>query len=130
MVIPWSYLYRLKEGSTMPKLIENLRRVLREPGYLKVLLFQGSNESQKSSGPRDGAPRGLVLLHVTATTAEADMLRQVLTEAGFHMEYVAGAATGIFGTTGNNSIYVQSAEFDQADAFLKEFLAAEPLPEE
>jgi hypothetical protein len=54
------------------------------------------------------------------------LLRQVLTEAGFHIEYVASANAGVFGTPGNNSVYVQASEFEEAKKFLDEYLSAEP----
>ncbi len=114
----------------MPGFFKKLKRVVREPGYLKVLLFGATMTPANPAGFSGAAPHGLALLHVAGTMAEAEMLRQVLTEAEFHVEYVAGAATGIFGTAGNNSVYVQANEFEHARAFLDEYFAAEPLPDE
>lgn len=73
------------------------------------------------------APQGLKLLYTSSTAAEADMLRQVLEEVGFHPEHVPSANAAVFGMVGNNSVFVPLEEFEQAEAFLKEYLAAEPI---
>ncbi len=78
----------------------------------------------------DNAPEGMQLLYAAGTSSEAEVLRQVLAEAGYYMEYVPGDNTGVLGTTGNRSIYVRTEEFDSAKAFLDEYLNAPPLPED
>lgn len=70
------------------------------------------------------ARSGLRLLHMAGTSAEADLLRQVLSGAGFQMEYVPTSSVGVFGTTGSNRVYVRAEEFDEAEAFLKAYLEA------
>ena len=74
----------------------------------------------------DHAPRGLVMLHSTQTVAEAELLRQVLHQAGFPTQHVPSAGAGVFGTTGNNTIYISEELLPEARAFLEEYLAAEP----
>ncbi len=99
---------------------------------LKTLFFgttmQPTNHAEVVLGGMD--PGGFRLLHAAPNVAEADMLRQVLIDAGFHMEHIPTANTGVFGTTGNHNIYALNAEYDAADAFLKEFLTADLLPED
>jgi hypothetical protein len=95
---------------------------------LDRIFFPAAVQADES---HDSAPRGLKLLHVTSTVAEADLLRQVMTDAGFRMEYVASEATGVFGTSGNSSIYIPEDQYDAANEFLQKYLNSEPLdPEE
>ncbi|MGI8905395.1 MAG: hypothetical protein ACR2IE_02765 [Candidatus Sumerlaeaceae bacterium] len=116
----------------MPTFLETLKRAASEPGYLKTLLF-GAAVVPANPAPDafdDTAPSGLKLLHVAPTTAEADLMRQVLAEAGFEIQYVAASSTGVFGTSGNRSIHVREDQFEDANQFLTEYLAAEPIEEE
>ncbi len=108
----------------MSSLFKTLKRLLREPGYGKVLLF-GAAVTPTNPGRVmvDMAPQGLKLLHTTDTVTEAEWLTQVLRDAGFNMQHVASASTGIFGTSGNSSIYVRPDEFEDATSFLDQFLA-------
>lgn len=67
------------------------------------------------------APSGLKLLHSASTASEAELLRQTLLEAGFHVEYVPSKSSGIFGTTGSVDVYVKAEETGEALAFLREW---------
>jgi hypothetical protein len=79
----------------------------------------------------DTPPDGLGLVHVASTTAEAEMLGNVLTDAGFHVEFVPSIAMGVFGMAGNNRVYVRREEREECIAFIDEYLRAhEPAPEE
>ena len=66
-------------------------------------------------------PPELKLLYTASSAAEAEMLSQVLIENGFHIEFVPTEAAGIFGITGNPSIYVQEGEYEQAIQFIGEY---------
>lgn len=108
----------------MPTLFDRMRGGLRS---FQMLLFGSTAiptnpHNVASGGP---VPQGLELLHTTPTVAEAEMLGQVLTQAGFDIGYVPSASTGIFGTMGNNCIYVPAEQHAEAAAFLREYLAAE-----
>lgn len=72
------------------------------------------------------SPQGLRLIHAADHPAEADLLRQVLAEAGFHVEYVPSIGTGVFGTQGNRNVYVHESQADEAAAFLAEYMNATP----
>jgi hypothetical protein len=71
----------------------------------------------------EGCPMDLKALYTAGSSPEAEMLRQVLIDAGFHVEYVPSPATGVFGVTGNSTIYVPAGEFDAATQFLGEYLS-------
>jgi hypothetical protein len=74
-------------------------------------------------------PDGLKLLFTATSAAEADLLRQVLVEAEFDVEYVSSTMTGIFGTSGNPCIYVRTGEYGEALAFLRDYFQAAPEAE-
>lgn len=67
-------------------------------------------------------PDGLKLLYTALSVAEAEMLSQMLIEAGFHIEFVPSTMTGVFGMTGNHLIYVHANELEKATGFLEEYL--------
>ncbi len=69
-------------------------------------------------------PDGLKLLFTAASSPEAELLRQVLIEAGFHIEFVPSTVTGVFGLTGNTCIYVPAGEYAEAQAFLRDYYSA------
>lgn len=71
---------------------------------------------------QSNAPEGLALIYTAANTVEAEMLRQILNEAGFHAEFVPSSFMGIFGAGGNSDIYVAADEAEAAGKFLKEYL--------
>jgi hypothetical protein len=66
------------------------------------------------------APEGLALVCSASTPAEADLIREVLRNAGFPVEYVPAVTTGAFGTTGNVHIYVQAGQEQGAREFLSQ----------
>jgi len=70
------------------------------------------------------APDGLALIFSAPPRPEADWVRQVLAEGGFHPEYVPSISTGVFGTTGSVHIFVPAEEKARALAFLEELWAA------
>lgn len=72
------------------------------------------------------APDGLKLLYAAPTVPEAELLRQILTEAGFAVEFVPSTEMGVFGISGNPCIYVRDTDYAEAHAFLMEYLAATP----
>lgn len=67
-------------------------------------------------------PKGLVLVHSAPSTAEADLIRQYLENAGFHVEYVPPVTTGAFGTTGSVHVYVHVDQEEDAREFLRQLL--------
>lgn len=79
--------------------------------------------------PLPGTPGGLSFLYTAGSVPEAEMLTQVLLEAGFHIEYVSPVTVGIFGITGNNVIYVAENEHSQAAEFLRDYLNPPAIPE-
>ena len=74
------------------------------------------------------APKGLVLLHSAQNPSEADLIRQILQDAGFHVEYVPATTTGVFGTSGSVHVYVHTSEREDAHEFLRQL--REPVNEE
>lgn len=76
------------------------------------------------------APRGLSLVYCAATVAEADLMRQVLEEAGFHPEFVPSVTTGVFGTTGSAYVFVPKAETEEVESFLKQYFTSPPIDED
>lgn len=107
----------------MSTFFETVKRALREPGYFKTLFFAANvtpTNAHRVFAEEEAA--GMKLLHSASTAAEADLLRQILAEAGFHMEHVPSASTGVFGTFGNSNIYVRAEEFEDAEQFLREYL--------
>lgn len=106
-----------------------MKRLFKRLGSLFLFgaMVQPTNAARVVLGQAE--PDGLRFLHAAATIPEAEMLRQVLTDAGFHIEHVAAAATGAFGINANSSIYVRADQYEEADAFLREFLSAEPIEE-
>lgn len=76
----------------------------------------------------ESSPQGLRELFLATSPAEAELLRSVLIEAGFHPEYVPSDMSAI-GPHDNSQIYIEVAEYDQALAYLHEYQAGEPEPE-
>jgi hypothetical protein len=104
---------------------EKLKKAIREPGYLKTLFFASAVVPTNPGRVivEEGAA-GLTLLHTAATPAEAEMLRQLLRDGGFYVEYVPSASTGIFGTANSSSIYVKPEEYQDANAFVTQFYSS------
>src|SRR5687768_4838779 len=59
-------------------------------------------------------PDGMMLLYTASTVPEAEMLRQMLADAGFHPEFVPSIMMGVFGIGGNPQIYVPADEIKDA----------------
>lgn len=74
-------------------------------------------------------PEGLALVHMAATTAEADLLRQVLADAGFHPEFVPSHSTGVFGTSGSPYVCVRKDEAGEVREFLSHYFDAPEPPD-
>lgn len=112
----------------MSKFVSRLKRALREPGYLKTLFFASAVVPTNTGRVivEEGAA-GLKLLHTANTAAEAEMLRQLLADAGFYVEYVPSASTGMFGTSGSSTIYVRPLEYDDANLFLNQFYSSNSI---
>ena len=68
------------------------------------------------------APKGLALVFSASIPAEADWIRQVLRNAGFHVEYVPPVTTGVFGTSGSAHVYVRADQNQDAREFISQFL--------
>lgn len=86
-----------------------------------LLFFAGSAvASQPPPMPylREQAPAGLKRFHIADSVPEADLLRQVLAGAGFHVEYVPGSGRD----AGSRTLYVSETEYAEADEFLKDYL--------
>jgi len=66
------------------------------------------------------APEGLALVCSAPTPSEADLVRQFLQDAGFHVEFVAPVTTGAFGTSGSNHVFVRADEEKEAREFLNQ----------
>ncbi len=66
------------------------------------------------------APEGLALVYTASNSSEADWVRQVLRDAGFHVEFVPSATTGAFGMSGSVHVYVHTEEVKEALEFLRE----------
>jgi len=66
------------------------------------------------------APEGLALVYSAGNPSEADLTRQVLRDAGFHVEYVPSVTTGVFGTTGSAHVYVDACQEKEACEFLRQ----------
>jgi DNA-dependent RNA polymerase auxiliary subunit epsilon len=64
------------------------------------------------------APDGLQIVHSASNVCEADWIREMLQDAGFHVEYVPPVTTGAFGTSGSVHIYVRADEAKEAREFL------------
>lgn len=106
----------------MPTIADKVKRALRGPGYLKMLFFASAVVPTNTGRVIvEESAAGGRLIHTADTSAEADMLRQLLADAGFHIEFVPSASMGIFGTPGNSSIYVKPAEYEDAQAFLNQY---------
>ncbi|HBF33614.1 TPA: hypothetical protein DDW35_03525 [Candidatus Sumerlaeota bacterium] len=76
-------------------------------------------------------PDGLRLLHCADSVPEAELLTQVLTEAGIHVEFVPTWTGGAFGMSGsNNDIYVQEDDFSKAKELVKEYFDGNPVEED
>ena len=82
-----------------------------------------------NTGPVDEPnPDGLILLYHASSAAEADLLSQILVEAGYHPEYVPSPLTMV-AITGNASIYIAPGEYTEALDFLREYFNAPQEPE-
>ncbi|PKO16055.1 hypothetical protein CVU37_11925 [candidate division BRC1 bacterium HGW-BRC1-1] len=66
------------------------------------------------------APSGLALVYSAPTPPEANLTCQILRDAGFHVEFVPSATTGVFGTTGSVHVYVHESEQEEACEFLRQ----------
>ena len=66
------------------------------------------------------APEGLAVVYTARTPSEAELVRQILQKAGFHVEYVPPATTGAFGTSGSVYVYVHAGEKESAQEFLSQ----------
>ncbi len=106
--------------------VDKIKDSLRKRGFLKVLLCGAAGQPTNPGRVMvDLAPQGLKLLHTANTVTEAEWLTQILRDAGFAMQYVPSASTGIFGTSGNSSIYINRDEYDEALDFLNQYLDGE-----
>ena len=66
------------------------------------------------------APEGLAIVCSAANPAEGDLVRQMLRDAGFHVEYVPAVTTGVFGTSGSAHVFVHASEEREAHEFLSQ----------
>lgn len=78
----------------------------------------------------DTAPSGLQFIHASDTAAEGELLRQVLVNEGFHVEYVPAGRTGAWGAMGDTRIFVPEEEAERAREFVRDYLNADPTQEE
>ncbi|MEN6626608.1 MAG: hypothetical protein ABFD69_10305 [Candidatus Sumerlaeia bacterium] len=96
-------------------------------GILKKLMgfmFLGRGAGEGMSGISSSTPEGLERIHTAMNSIEAEMLRQVLTDAGFSVEFVPSASTSVFGTSGSSEIFVAAPEAQAAAAYLNEYLGS------
>lgn len=115
----------------MTGIFQGLKQAMRNSNLFKVLTC-GAAGAPTVPGRVivDESAQGMRLLHTADTITEAGWLQQALAEAGFYMEYVPSTAAGIFGITGNNSIYVRPEEYNDARDFLDEYLNAPVEPQD
>lgn len=85
------------------------------------LAFLTGNPTNPNAVPFSAtAPEGLALVFSAPTTVEADLIRQVLQNAGFHVEYVSPVSTGVFGTRGSVHVYVHASQEKDACEFISQ----------
>lgn len=84
------------------------------------LLMVGSPTDAGAIPPIRTAPSGLRLVYSAPTASEAEWLRQMLLQSGFHVEFVPSITSGIFGTTGSVDVYVEAEQAEDAIEFLGE----------
>ena len=66
----------------------------------------------------NSTPEGMAHVHTAPTPSEADLIRQMLRDAGFHVEYVPPVTTAVFGTSGSNHVFVRADQEKEAREFL------------
>lgn len=82
-------------------------------------LFGVNLRHDATPSPSD-TPDGLVYLYSERTSEEAELTRQILREAGFHVEFVPQMWSGIYGQRGSPDIYVRTDEVQEVLGFLKD----------
>lgn len=75
------------------------------------------------------SPDGLQQVWMAANVAEADLLRNLLIENGFHPEHVPSGTMGVFGANLIPSVHVPTAEAEEAREFIHDYLNAPPPDE-
>ena len=65
-------------------------------------------------------PEGLAIAYTAANSAEADMVRQMLQDAGFHVEYVASYRSGVWIAGSSVHVYIHADEVEEARLFLRQ----------
>lgn len=100
-----------------------IRKALPLQLLLSPVLFSATLPANPYRVPfLEGTPVGLKALHTAESIPEADLMRQLLIEAGFHVEYVPGTAMGVFGISGSSTLYVPEAEYAAAAEFVRDYL--------
>lgn len=93
-----------------------------EKAFVPLAFLAGTPTNPHAAPLLSNAPEGLAFVCAAPTAAEADLIRQMLRDAGFTVEHVAASATGVFGTTGNANVYVHAGEEAEAREFLSQLL--------
>lgn len=97
----------------------NLRRVVEKIFALFALLMV--EPTNPFAVPfSNAAPEGLEIVYIARTPSEAELVRQILIKAGFHMEYVPPPLTGALGTSGSVCVYVHAGKKESAQEFLSQ----------
>ena len=75
------------------------------------------------------APKGLALAYTADDYLQADLLRQLLEQQGFHPEWVPPFTTGAFAINHSPHIFVPQDEVQPAREFIAAYQAGEPAIE-
>ena len=93
---------------------------LREMAFVPLAFLTGNPTTPHAVPLSTTAPEGLALVCSARTAPEGDLIRQILRDAGFHVEYVPPMTTGLFGTSGSVHVYVHAREQEEACEFLRQ----------
>ena len=91
-----------------------------EKAFAPFAFFAGTPTNPVGVPFSTTAPEGLALVCSAPTPSEADLVRQFLRDAGFHVEFVPPVNTGAFGTSGSNHVFVRADEEEDALKFLNQ----------
>jgi hypothetical protein len=89
-----------------------------EKAFAPFAFFAGTPTNPVGVPFSTAAPEGLALVCSAPTPSEADLVRQILQDAGFHVEFVPAVNTGAFGTSGSIHVFVRLDQEKEAREFL------------
>jgi hypothetical protein len=91
-----------------------------EKAFVPIALVTGNPTNPFTVPFPTSTPDGLAHVGSAPNPAEAELTRQTLIDAGFHVEYVPSVTTGVFGTTGSVHVYVRASEKNETCEFLRQ----------